>query len=141
MKRRRRMRDEPIAEANVTPLADVVTTLIVVFLMTMPALLWSGIQVNATRAAKTSEVTRAENTAEDKFTVLVTAESIQVDGEHVDLDRLAVLARERLMGSASPTAIVVPDDAVLLGNVVSVMDVLKQNGAEGLALLNRVKVE
>lgn len=141
MKRRRRAHDEALAEANVTPLADVVTTLIVVFLMTMPALLWSGIQVNATQAAKTSEVTRAENTAEDKFTVLVTAESIQVDGEHVDLDRLAVLARERLAGSAAPTAIVVPDDAVLLGNVVSVMDVLKQNGAEGLALLNRVKAE
>ena len=30
-------------------------------------------------------------------------------------------------------------DDVLLGNVVSVMDVLKQNGAQGLALLNRVK--
>ena len=39
------------------------------------------------------------------------------------------------------TVIVVPEDEVLLGNVVTVMDVLKQNGAEGLALLNRVKVE
>ncbi len=139
-RRRDRSRPENIAEANVTPLADVVTTLIVVFLMTMPALLWSGIQVNATRAGKTSEVARQENTAEDKLTVLVTPESIQVDGEHMDLDGLAALTRARLENATDRTVVVVPEDAVLLGNVVSVMDVLKQNGAEGLALLNRVKV-
>ncbi|MCB9515253.1 MAG: biopolymer transporter ExbD [Candidatus Krumholzibacteriia bacterium] len=139
MARRRRINPEGIAEANVTPLADVVTTLIVVFLMTMPALLWSGIQVNATRASKTREVTRKENSADDKLTVLVTAASIQVDGELVDLDGLAAIARERLAGSEDRTVIVVPEDDVLLGNVVSVMDVLKQNGAQGLALLNRVK--
>ena len=139
MARRRRSNPEGIAEANVTPLADVVTTLIVVFLMTMPALLWSGIQVNATRASKTREVTRKENSADDKLTVLVTAASIQVDGELVDLDGLAAIARERLAGSEDRTVIGVPEDDVLLGNVVSVMDVLKQNGAQGLALLNRVK--
>lgn len=140
-RRKRREQSASIAEANVTPLADVVTTLIVVFLMTMPALLWSGIQVNATRASKTSAVTRSENSVDDKLTVLVTAESIQVDGEHLDLDGLAALARKRLAAAGDHTVIVVPEDDVLLGNVVSVMDVLKQNGAEGLALLNRVKVQ
>lgn len=128
-----------IAEANIVPLADVVTTLIVVFLMTMPALMWSGIQVNATRAAKTETVVRKENSAEDKLTVLVTAASIQVDGRHVDLDELGRLARERLAASADRTVIVVPEADVRLGNVVTVMDVLKQNGAKGLALLGRAK--
>ncbi|MBM4117966.1 biopolymer transporter ExbD [bacterium] len=128
-----------IAEANIVPLADVVTTLIVVFLMTMPALMWSGIQVNATRAAKTETVVRKENSAEDKLTVLVTAGSIQVDGRHVDLAELGRLARERLAASADRTVIVVPEADVRLGNVVTVMDVLKQNGAKGLALLGRAK--
>jgi biopolymer transport protein ExbD len=117
----------------------VVTTLIVVFLMTMPALLWSGIQVNATRAAKSREVVRQENSADDKLTVLITAESIQVDGRLISLDELAVLTRARMAGASDRLAIVVPEDAVRLGNVVTVMDVLKQNGADGLALLNRVK--
>lgn len=128
-----------IAEANIIPLADVVTTLIVVFLMTMPALMWSGIQVNATRAAKTEAVVRKENSAEDKLTVLVTAASIQVDGRHVDLVELGRIARERLAASADRTVIVVPEADVRLGNVVTVMDVLKQNGAKGLALLGRAK--
>jgi len=135
---RKQRNDETISGANVTPLADVVTTLIVIFLMTMPAILWSGIQVNATRAVKTDEVVRKENSVQDKMTVLVAENGIQVDGELCDLAGLAALTRERLRGDADRTVIVVPDDAVLLGNVVSVMDVLKQNGGEGLALLNRV---
>jgi len=139
MARRRQAGIEAIAEVNIIPLADVVTTLIVVFLMTMPALLWSGIQVNATRAAKSREVVRQENSADDKLTVLVTAESIQVDGRHVTLDELGTLTRSRMAGAGDRLVIVVPDDAVRLGNVVTVMDVLKQNGAEGLALLNRAK--
>ena len=139
MARRRQAGIESISEANIIPLADVVTTLIVVFLMTMPALLWSGIQVNATRATKTREVVRKENSADDKLTVLVTAESIQVDGQLVSLTELAALTRSRLAGTSDRTVIVVPEDAVRLGNVVTVMDVLKQNGAEGLALLNRAK--
>jgi len=139
MARRRAQPLGNIAEANIVPLADVVTTLIVVFLMTMPALMWSGIQVNATRAAKTETVVRKENSAEDKLTVLVTAASIQVDGRHVDLGELGRLTRERLAASADRTVIVVPEADVRLGNVVSVMDVLKQNGAKGLALLGRAK--
>lgn len=139
MARIRRTRLDSIAEANIVPLADVVTTLIVVFLMTMPALLWSGIQVNATRASKTEAVTRKENSAVDKLTVLVTAESIQVDGRLVDLTELAALTRTRLAASSDRTVIVVPEAEVRLGNVVTVMDVLKQNGAEGLALLGRAK--
>ncbi len=139
MARTRRARLDSIAEANIVPLADVVTTLIVVFLMTMPALLWSGIQVNATRAATTSEVTRKENSAVDKLTVLVTAESIQVDGRLVNLTELADLTRTRLASSNDRTVIIVPEPEVRLGNVVTVMDILKQNGAEGLALLGRAK--
>ncbi|MBM4118697.1 biopolymer transporter ExbD, partial [bacterium] len=135
MARQRRAPLPGIAEANIVPLADVVTTLIVVFLLTMPALMWSGIQVNATRAAKSESVVRRENSAEDKLTVLVTAASIQVDGRHVDLPELGRLARERLAASADRTVIVVPEADVRLGNVVTVMDVLKQNGAKGLALL------
>ena len=123
MRRKRRLA-EGINEANVTPLADVVTTLIVVFLMTMPALLWSGIQVNATRAAASSEVVRKDRSVEDKLTVLVTAGSIQVDGEFVDLDQLASLTRDRLAASEDRMVIIVPDDAVLLGNVVAVLGFL-----------------
>jgi biopolymer transport protein TolR len=127
-----------IAEANVTPLADVVTTLIVVFLMTMPALVWSGIQVNATRAAKSREVVRKDRSTADKMTVLIHKGVIEVDGESLRMAELAELTRARMADTDDRTVILVPDDDVPLGWVVTVMDVLKQNGAESLALLNRI---
>ncbi len=43
-------------DANITPLADVTTTLIVVFLITMPALMWNGIQVNQAEAGSEQAV-------------------------------------------------------------------------------------
>lgn len=138
--KRRRKDNATFTEANVTPLADVVTTLIVVFLMTMPALMWSGIQVAATKASASSTVVAPEEkTAVDKLTVVVTPDGIEVDGRSVDRDELAELTREKMSGSTDRTAIIVPDDRVLLGGVVTVMDILKQNGAVNLALLNRVE--
>ncbi|MCP4548328.1 MAG: biopolymer transporter ExbD [bacterium] len=133
--------DDPANEANITPLADVVTTLIVVFLMTMPAMLWSGIQVNATKATAGSEVVHKDKSTDEKMTVVVMADGLEVDGESVRVEDLAHLTRRRLAGMSDHTVIVVPQDEVLLGKVVTVMDVLKQNGAKGLALLNRVKAE
>ena len=48
-------------EANITPLADVTTTLIVVFMITMPAMMWNGIQVNQAEAgSETAVVTPTE---------------------------------------------------------------------------------
>jgi len=138
MRRKGKPTVRTIAEANVTPLADVVTTLIVVFLMTMPALVWSGIQVNATRAAKSREVVRKDRSTADKMTVLIHKGVIEVDGESLRMAELASMTRERMAGADDRTVILVPDDDVPLGWVVTVMDVLKQNGAEGLALLNRI---
>jgi biopolymer transport protein ExbD len=132
---------QPITEVNVIPLADVVTTLIVIFLVTMPAVLWSGIQVNATRAARTHEVVRKERSVQDKLTVLVAESGPQVDGITLSLSELGALTRQRMADGGDRTVIVVPEDPVLLGRVVTVMDVLKQNGAEGLALLNKVDTE
>jgi len=138
MRRKGKPTVRTIAEANVTPLADVVTTLIVVFLMTMPALVWSGIQVNATRAAKSREVVRKDRSTADKMTVLIHKGVIEVDGESLRMAELASMTRERMAGADDRTVILVPDDDVPLGWVVTVMDVLKKNGAEGLALLNRI---
>ena len=59
-------------EANITPLADVTTTLIVVFLITMPALMWNGIQVNSAEAgSEQAVVTPTESTDDGLLTVVV----------------------------------------------------------------------
>ena len=130
------MREEN--SANITPLADVTTTLIVVFLITMPAIMGNGIQVNATRAeASSTVVTTREQSDDEMLMVTVAPEGIKVNGDDVVLAELEELLRTRLETRIDKTVVIVPSDFVKLGDVVDVMDAAKGGGATSLALLNR----
>ena len=125
--------------ANITPLADVTTTLIVVFLITMPALLWNGIQVNPAEAGnEQSVVTPTRETEDGLLTVAVTPEGITLNGTPVTPDELETELTARLAERSDKTVVIVPDDDVILGLVVEVMDIAKASGAENLALLNQI---
>ncbi|MFO7655117.1 MAG: biopolymer transporter ExbD [Candidatus Krumholzibacteriia bacterium] len=126
-------------EANITPLADVTTTLIVVFLITMPAIMWNGIQVNQAEAGTENAQVQPTQVHDDKLvTVEVQPEGLRLDGRAVtaaELDaELPALLRER----EDRTVVIIPHDDVSLGRVVEALDIAKASGAEGLALLNRI---
>jgi biopolymer transport protein ExbD len=125
--------------ANITPLADVTTTLIVVFLITMPAIMGNGIQVNATRAEASENVvsTAAPENEEELVMVSVTPEGITLNGDATSLAALEGLITAKLAERAEKTVVIVPSDFVKLGDVVDVMDAAKAGGAKSLALLNR----
>ena len=125
--------------ANITPLADVTTTLIVVFLITMPAIMGNGIQVNATRAEASENVvsTAARENEEELVRVSVTPEGITLNGEATLLADLEAGISAKLAERAEKTVVIVPSDFVTLGDVVDVMDAAKAGGAKSLALLNR----
>jgi biopolymer transport protein TolR len=128
-----------ISEANITPLADVTTTLIVVFLITMPAIMWNGIQVNTAEAGSDQQLVTPMTKHEDNIiTVTVDPDGIYLDGESIDLADLNQTLRERLAAMADKTVVVVPSDMVTLGLVVEVLDIAKASGAEQLALLNEI---
>ncbi len=126
-------------EANITPLADVTTTLIVVFLITMPALMWNGFQVNQAEAgSENAVVTPTEVKNEDLLTVEVKPEGIILNGNPVDTESLENLLSDELARRQDKTVVIVPDDAVILGAVVEVLDIAKASGAESLAMLNQI---
>jgi len=126
-------------EANITPLADVTTTLIVVFLITMPALMWNGFQVNHAEAgSENAVVTPTEVQDEDLLTVEVMPAGILLNGAPVTVEALEATLVEELAARTDKTVVIAADDAVLLGNVVEVLDIAKASGAESLAMLNRL---
>lgn len=134
--KRSSMREE--SSANITPLADVTTTLIVVFLITMPAIMGNGIQVNSTRAESSSTVvTTHEKDDDEMLMVSVAPEGIKVNGDEVALADLQRVLGEKLAERIDKTVVIVPSDYVKLGDVVDVMDAAKGGGASSLALLNR----
>ena len=126
-------------EANITPLADVTTTLIVVFLITMPALLWNGIQVNSAEAgSEKAVVTPTDATDDGLLTVAVTPDGITLNGDAMDVVELEIQLTERLATREEKTVVIVPHDDVILGVVVEVLDIAMASGAENLAMLNEI---
>jgi biopolymer transport protein ExbD len=137
--RRRKSTFEGQNEANITPLADVTTTLIVVFLITMPALLWNGIQVNPAEAgSEQAVITPTEATDDGLLTVAVNPEGIFLNGTAMEPDELETELTARLAERSDKTVVIVPHDDVILGSVVEVLDIAKASGAENLAMLNQI---
>jgi len=126
-------------EANITPLADVTTTLIVVFLITMPAIMWNGIQVNQAEAGTENAVVQPTEIMDDELvTVAVDPDGIKLNGAVVTIAQLAAELPARLAARSDRTVVIIPHDDVQLGQVVEVLDIAKASGAEGLALLNEI---
>lgn len=137
--RKRRSTMQGQNEANITPLADVTTTLIVVFLITMPALMWNGIQVNSAEAgSEQAVVTPTEATEDGLLTVAITPAGVTLNGETVLVAELENQLSTRLAGRDDKTVVIVPHDDVMLGAVVEILDIAKASGAEKLAMLNEI---
>jgi biopolymer transport protein TolR len=126
-------------EANITPLADVTTTLIVVFLITMPAIMWNGIQVNQAEAGTENAIIQPKDVQDDDLlTVSVIPDGIDLNGVQVSVAELERELTWRLAMREDKTVVIIPHDEVSLGRVVEVLDVAKASGAESLALLNEI---
>lgn len=128
----------PENSSNIAPMANVTATLIVVFLITMPAVMGYGIQADSTRTkAGGTVVTMHEKADDEALMVSVSPEGIRVNGEEVALADLDEVLGELLASRTDKTVVIVPGDFVKLGDVVKVMDAAKNGGATSLALLDR----
>jgi len=121
---------------NLTPLSDAALTLIVVFLITMPALLWTGIKINSTKAIR-SEKAEAPKPDLQPVSISITRQKVYLNGKEVDIKNLKQNLGKELAKKKGRTVIVVPDANVLLDRVVKVLDIAKQAGADKLALLRK----
>jgi biopolymer transport protein ExbD len=126
-------------EPNVTPLADVTMTLIIVFLIAMPALMWTGIRVNpATPSeAEARETVPVEDVKGTHLLIEVTPAGYAIDGEFVAFGDIEPAVFTFMSANPEGTVVVAPDDEVVLDAVVSVLDAAKGGGADKVALLDR----
>lgn len=123
-----------MAEINITPFTDVVLVLLVIFMITTPIILQSGIKVQLPRASSAE--------AESSKNVVIsidTAGNIFVEKRKIPLDGL----KEELtavLGSKPDSAIIIKGDKeVKYDTVIQVLDTAKQCGAKKFALGVEVK--
>jgi len=123
-----------ISEINITPLTDVVLVLLIIFIVTTPLIMQSGIKVRLPRA-QTQEVT-----PEKSVTVSMVADgSLFLNDKPLTMADLPAALQKAVAESTSKLVIINADTQVQHGSVVDVLDAARQAGAERLAISTEPK--
>jgi biopolymer transport protein ExbD len=121
------------SDINVTPMADVMLVLLIIFMITTP-LIQQGVAVNMAQAKNAQEAPEAE--AEDSTIVTITRSSEfyvnkQLVGEANLLDKIS----EAFAKAPDRPLFVRVDVATPYGSVVTAVDVAREVGVERVGLL------
>ncbi len=120
-----------LAEINITPLVDVVLVLLVIFMLTAPAL-QSGIQVNVPKTRTVREITQQRN--------VVTVDKDQqvfLNDKPVNLNDLPSLLRAQNTDTAHEVIYLRADEKVPFGVFAEVMDAVKQAGITNVSIVTQ----
>jgi biopolymer transport protein ExbD len=127
--------EAPITDINVTPLVDVCLVLVIIFLVTAPAIYQSGITVSSPKLKQAEEGRQA---TELKVNIFLTADGkVFLNEQQVSPQDLPQQVGELLKRSPNKLVIVSAEDNVLHDRVVQVLDMAKQRGALRLSVLRR----
>ena len=118
-----------ISDINVTPFVDVVLVLLVIFMVTAPAILKDSLGVQLPKASQ------GDGAAAKSFGVAITRQGqIILNGEVVDEETLRSQVQEALKGDPKTQALISADEDSRHAELVKVIDVLKSAGLERFAL-------
>jgi biopolymer transport protein ExbD len=128
--------DEALSEVNVIPLADLSLVLLIILMVMSPMIMQSMIKVHATRASAVQAL--QDKPVEPPLILLINTNGIFLNTikMNTDLDLASKLAQS-LGARDDKTVLITADPAVLHGRVVAILDLVKQQGAEKIALLHK----
>jgi biopolymer transport protein ExbD len=132
-------KSHPSGEAQITSLIDIALSLVIFFIVTLPALLESGIFV---KAPGIENVGGADQADEFKVTIYLRADGVYLlNEEPVEKEQLGPLIELLLQRSVDKMVIIRADGAVSHGDVVEILDLAKEKKAVKLALLRGKELE
>ena len=131
--RRGRSRSAVTSDINVTPMADVMLVLLIIFMITTP-LLQEGVYVNKPLADNASEAPEAEQ--ENATMVTITRlQEIYVNQERVLEGQLIDNLADRIASAPDLPIFIKGDVAASYGKVVAVINSARDAGAEKIGLM------
>jgi len=130
-----------ISEVNVVPLADVSLVLLIILLLLSPMLNQSVLKVQVASGGPGPEASKTESKPKPETSPLLI--SIQPDGFYLgdklysNPSQLAYALIVELKGRNDKRVLVAPAGQILHGEVVRILDLVKQCGAGSVTLVKR----
>lgn len=121
--------DDAISEINVVPLVDIVLVVLIIFMVTAPAMIKPSVEVNLPSAASGDE------TQPSLLQVAVTADGrVQINNQDVTEDAARSIALGEFERNPEVQAIIAADREVDYGAVIQVLDWIKSAGIKNFAV-------
>lgn len=121
--------DDAISEINVVPLVDIVLVVLIIFMVTAPAMIKPSVEVNLPSAASGDE------TQPSLLQVAVTADGrVQINNQDVTEDAARSIALGEFEKNPEVQAIIAADREVDYGVVIQVLDWIKSAGIKNFAV-------
>lgn len=135
MKHEKNKGDHGLCEVNLTSLVDVCLTLVIIFMVSSPFVMQSGIKVSTPSLEKARKVDEATDLKADIY--LKTDGTIWLNGDSLAPAAFSDSLRALLSASRSKLVLISAEDEVLHDRVIAVMDQAKQCGADKLSIVKR----
>jgi biopolymer transport protein ExbD len=129
---RNKRRAQNATEVNIAPLIDMVFILLIFFLVTTTFVRDIGLKVDKPQASSASSLEK------EALRIGISATgTIFVEGRKLGLDQLRDRVRQFVLKEKSGSVIVIPDEKLMAGRLVAVLDAAKLGGARNLAIATR----
>ena len=128
--------DEALSEVNVIPLADLSLVLLIILMVLSPMVMQSMIKVQRSKAAAIKSL--AAQPKEPPLILVINPDGVVLNTVKIttDLDLAARLATA-IGNRTDKTVLLTADPRVTNGRFVEILDLVKQQGAEKIALLHK----
>jgi biopolymer transport protein ExbD len=121
--------DEILADINITPMVDIMLVLLIIFMVTASTIMDDSILIELPEAAT------GEETETSLLGITIDADGIwHLNGEDTDEPSLRAFIQEQKAQNAELQAIIAADRGIAHGDVIHLIDVVKQEGITKFAI-------
>lgn len=127
--RRYKLDDKEFSEINITPLTDVILVVLIIFMIASPLLITGALKVKLPKASS------SETTINNDIQVYLNdKDQIYLDDKLVDITELPADLQADFIQKNNREVIIKADKDAVYGNVVQLLDAIKNAGATKLLM-------
>jgi biopolymer transport protein ExbD len=120
---------ETISEINMVPLIDIILVVLIIFMVTAPALIKPSVDVSLPEASSGDETTPS------LLNIAITADGqVLLNNEEVDEEEVRNLSKAEVEKNQDVQAVIIADRDLPYGQVIKVLDWAKSSGVKNFAV-------